>query len=187
MPFEVPPLPYDYNALEPHIDEQTMRLHHDKHHQAYVDNANKALDGTEWADIAGAKQPWGTIAFDLSAIVSSTPIDDWKPTSEEFEGYTGKRRRAEEAPERHGCQAVRLRLELAGPRRDGAGRLLDGEPGLADLELRHAAPRDRRVGARLLPQVPEQASGVSGGLVERRQLGRRSAEVRERGLSPRSR
>ena len=50
MPFEVPPLPYDYDALEPHIDEQTMRVHHDKHHQAYVDNANKALDGTEWAD-----------------------------------------------------------------------------------------------------------------------------------------
>jgi Fe-Mn family superoxide dismutase len=50
MPFEVPPLPYDYDALEPHIDEQTMHLHHDKHHQAYVDNANKALEGTEWAD-----------------------------------------------------------------------------------------------------------------------------------------
>src|SRR4051812_41299693 len=50
MAFEVPPLPYDYNALEPHIDEQTMRLHHDKHHQAYVDNANKALEGTQWAD-----------------------------------------------------------------------------------------------------------------------------------------
>jgi len=50
MAFEVPPLPYDYGALEPHIDEQTMRIHHDKHHQAYVDNANKALDGTEWAD-----------------------------------------------------------------------------------------------------------------------------------------
>ena len=50
MPYEVPPLPYDYGALEPHIDEQTMRLHHDKHHQAYVDNANKALEGTEWAD-----------------------------------------------------------------------------------------------------------------------------------------
>jgi superoxide dismutase, Fe-Mn family len=52
MPYEVPPLPYDYSALEPHIDEQTMHLHHDKHHQAYVDNANKALDGTEWADKA---------------------------------------------------------------------------------------------------------------------------------------
>ncbi len=50
MPFEVPPLPYDYAALEPHIDEQTMRVHHDKHHQAYVDNANKALEGTDWAD-----------------------------------------------------------------------------------------------------------------------------------------
>jgi len=47
MTFEVPPLPYDYGALEPHIDEQTMHLHHDKHHQAYVDNVNKALEGTE--------------------------------------------------------------------------------------------------------------------------------------------
>jgi Fe-Mn family superoxide dismutase len=50
MAFEVPPLPYDYAALEPTIDEQTMRLHHDKHHQAYVDNANAALAGTQWAD-----------------------------------------------------------------------------------------------------------------------------------------
>src|SRR5438034_632163 len=50
MPYEVPDLPYDYSALEPHIDEQTMRIHHDKHHQAYVDKANAALEGTEWAD-----------------------------------------------------------------------------------------------------------------------------------------
>jgi superoxide dismutase, Fe-Mn family len=50
MPYEVPPLPYDYGALEPHIDEQTMRVHHDKHHQAYVDKTNAALEGTEWAD-----------------------------------------------------------------------------------------------------------------------------------------
>ena len=50
MAYEVPPLPYDYGALEPHIDEQTMRLHHDKHHQAYVDKANAALEGTESAD-----------------------------------------------------------------------------------------------------------------------------------------
>ncbi|MCO5314950.1 MAG: superoxide dismutase [Solirubrobacterales bacterium] len=50
MAYEVPDLPYDYAALEPHIDEATMRVHHDKHHQAYVDKANAALEGTEWAD-----------------------------------------------------------------------------------------------------------------------------------------
>jgi len=50
MPFELPDLPYAYDALEPHIDAETMRIHHDLHHKAYVDNANAALDGTEWAD-----------------------------------------------------------------------------------------------------------------------------------------
>ena len=47
MPYELPPLPYDYDALQPTIDEQTMRIHHDKHHQAYVDNLNKAVQGTD--------------------------------------------------------------------------------------------------------------------------------------------
>jgi superoxide dismutase, Fe-Mn family len=48
VPYELPELPYAYDALEPTIDEQTMRIHHGKHHQAYVDNLNKALNGTEW-------------------------------------------------------------------------------------------------------------------------------------------
>ena len=48
MPFTLPDLPYDHAALEPHIDARTMEIHHGKHHQAYVDNANKALAGTEW-------------------------------------------------------------------------------------------------------------------------------------------
>jgi Fe-Mn family superoxide dismutase len=52
MAYSVPDLPYDYGALEPHIDEQTMRVHHDKHHQAYVDKANAALEGTDLADAA---------------------------------------------------------------------------------------------------------------------------------------
>lgn len=47
MAFTLPPLPYAYDALEPHIDATTMQVHHDKHHQAYVDNLNKALAGTD--------------------------------------------------------------------------------------------------------------------------------------------
>jgi len=50
MPLELPDLPYPYDALEPHIDAETMQIHHDAHHKAYVDNANAALAGTEWAD-----------------------------------------------------------------------------------------------------------------------------------------
>jgi Fe-Mn family superoxide dismutase len=63
MPYEVPPLPYDYAALEPHIDEATMKVHHDKHHQAYVDKVNAALEGTEWAD-----QPITDVVANLSQI-----------------------------------------------------------------------------------------------------------------------
>jgi superoxide dismutase, Fe-Mn family len=63
MPYEVPPLPYDYDALEPHIDEATMRVHHDKHHQAYVDKVNAALEGTDWAD-----RPIEEVIRDLSKV-----------------------------------------------------------------------------------------------------------------------
>ncbi|MBV9716180.1 MAG: superoxide dismutase [Solirubrobacterales bacterium] len=65
MPFEVPPLPYDYGALEPTIDEETMHLHHDKHHQAYVTQANNALEGTEWAD-----KPVEEVLQNLSSLPS---------------------------------------------------------------------------------------------------------------------
>jgi Fe-Mn family superoxide dismutase len=50
MAYELPSLPYAYDALEPTIDELTMRVHHDKHHGTYVANVNAGLEGTEWAD-----------------------------------------------------------------------------------------------------------------------------------------
>src|SRR5437660_2835450 len=78
MAFEVPALPYDYNALEPHIDEETMHLHHDKHHQAYVTNANKALEGTDFAD-----KPVEEVLKNLSSL----PSDKQRPVRNNAGGH----------------------------------------------------------------------------------------------------
>jgi Fe-Mn family superoxide dismutase len=66
MAYTLPPLPYPNNALEPHIDAKTMEIHHDKHHQAYVDNVNKALDGK------GVKEQ---SMEDLCRNIESVPAD----------------------------------------------------------------------------------------------------------------
>ena len=66
MAYSVPPLPYAYDALEPYIDKATMEFHHDKHHQAYVDKVNAALEGTPLADAA---------IEDLLADLSQVPED----------------------------------------------------------------------------------------------------------------
>ena len=79
MAYEVPPLPYDYAALEPHIDEATMKVHHDKHHQAYVDKANAALEGTEWAD-----RPVEDVLRNLSAL----PADKQGPVRNNAGGHS---------------------------------------------------------------------------------------------------
>jgi Fe-Mn family superoxide dismutase len=63
MAYSVPPLPYPYDALEPHIDKMTMEVHHDKHHQAYVDKVNAALEGTPLADA-----PIEDVLRDLSQV-----------------------------------------------------------------------------------------------------------------------
>jgi len=78
MPFSVPDLPYAYDALEPHIDEATMRVHHDKHHQAYVDKANAALEGTEWAD---------RDVEDVLKNLSSLPADKQGPVRNNAGGH----------------------------------------------------------------------------------------------------
>ena len=78
MAFEVPDLPYDYDALEPHIDEATMKVHHDKHHQAYVDKANAALEGTDWA---------GEDVEEVLKNLSSLPDDKQKPVRNNGGGH----------------------------------------------------------------------------------------------------
>jgi Fe-Mn family superoxide dismutase len=64
MPFTLPPLPYDDTALEPHIDEQTMRIHHDKHHAAYVNNLNAALEG----HASLQQKPLDALLADLASV-----------------------------------------------------------------------------------------------------------------------
>ena len=74
MAYSVPDLPYDYAALEPHIDEATMRVHHDKHHKTYVDGANTTIEklaaarsGKAWDTLVGLEQ---TLAFNLGGHVN---------------------------------------------------------------------------------------------------------------------
>src|SRR5580658_2220203 len=63
MAFTLPPLPYAYDALEPYIDKLTMEIHHDKHHAAYVNNLNKALEGTDLGN-----QPVEQLIANLSQV-----------------------------------------------------------------------------------------------------------------------
>ncbi|MBV8969807.1 MAG: superoxide dismutase, partial [Verrucomicrobia bacterium] len=67
MAYELPPLTYPFNALEPHIDAKTMEIHHDKHHQAYITNANNALK--DHPDLAS--KPVDELIANLSAVPES--------------------------------------------------------------------------------------------------------------------
>ena len=193
MAYEVPALPYDYNALEPHIDEQTMRIHHDKHHQAYVDKANAALEGTEWAD-----KPVEEVLKNLSSL----PADKQGPVRNNAGGHAnhiavldgarpGRRRHAVRRPGRRdrrprSAASMQLKQQMidAGVNRFGSGwswlvrrrRRPEGDqhrqPGLADLGRPDADPGHRRVGARLLPEVPEPPARLPGRDLERRRLER---------------
>jgi Fe-Mn family superoxide dismutase len=78
MAFSVPPLPYAYDALEPHIDKATMEFHHDKHHQAYVAQANAALEGTDLADAS---------VEEVLKNLSSLPSDKQTPVKNNAGGH----------------------------------------------------------------------------------------------------
>ncbi len=75
---ELPALPYAYDALEPHIDAQTMTIHHTKHHQAYIDNANKALEGTAMENMS---------ADEIIANLAQAPADKKGPLRNNVGGH----------------------------------------------------------------------------------------------------
>ena len=192
MGYSLPDLPYDYSALEPHIDAKTMEIHHTKHHQTYIDKANAALDGTEWAD-----KP----VEELLANIKSLPADKQGPARNHGGGHAnhslfwtimspngggepsgaiasaidsdlGSFKEFKDKFTEAADAAVRQRLGLAGRQLRQARGPQPAEPGLAPDGRAHPGPRARRLGARLLPQLPEQEAGLHRGLVERRQLGR---------------
>ena len=175
MPFTLPDLPYAYDALEPTIDARTMEIHHSKHHQAYVDNANKALEGTEWADNnvesvlaslaampdaiqaavrnnAGGHANHSLFWTIMSPDGGGEPDGDLKAAIDDLWGRDGG---AQDGDQRRRRQALRQRLDVAGLRRHRSCRQVDAEPGQPAARERRAAPRHRRLGARLLPQLPE--------------------------------
>ena len=207
MAFALPRLPYDYEALEPYIDAETMRLHHDKHHQTYVTNANNALEGTEWADrpVEEVLQNLDQLSDEKRNAVRNnagghynhslfwewmSPDGGGEPDGELREaldsawllcGLQGQAQGRRRRP-------VRLGLGISRARRLEPGGDLYAQPGQPDLGRHDAAVGRRRLGARLLPQVPEQAARLHRRLVERRQLAEGRAELRGhlRGLERRS-
>ena len=161
MAFSVPDLPYAYDALEPHIDEETMRIHHDKHHQAYVDKANAALEGTEWADrdVEDVLRNLSALPGDKQAAVRNNAGGHYNHTPLLADDGPRRRRRAGRRPrlgdrrdlrllrllqggvQKRRHRPLRLRLGLAGQGLLRPRGGLDPEPGLADLRRHHAAAR----------------------------------------------
>ena len=198
MPFSLPDLPYAHDALEPTIDARTMEIHHGKHHQAYVDNANKALEGTDLADapVEEVLAKLDTLPADKQAAVRNNAGGHanhslfWTIMGPDGGGEpVGRARRRDRRPSA-ASTALKEQVNDAGVKRFGSGWtwvVADGgslsvlstrEPGLAHLRRQDADPRHRRLGARLLPQLPEPAPGLPGGVVECRQLGRGGEAVR---------
>ena len=203
MAYSVPDLPYAYDALEPHIDEATMQVHHDKHHQAYVDKANAALEGTEWADkdVEEVLRNLSSLPDDKQGPVRNNGGGHynhtlfWQMLSPDGGGEPGGEVGAAIDEAFGSFDSFKDEFKEAGITQFGSGwawLVHDGsglavvktaEPGLAGLQRPDAAARLRRLGARLLPQVPEQAPRLHRRLLERRQLGLRRRAPRRRGLS----
>ena len=199
MAFELPPLPYPNDALEPHIDAQTMEIHHDKHHDTYVTNLNNAVAGTELETMSPE---------DLIKNLDKVPEDKRTAVRNNGGGHVNHTMFWEiMGPGGGGAptgalaaaidrdfgsfDALKDAVNKAGAGRFGSGWawvvLKDGKLAVTstpnqDNPLMDGSgtpdPRRRRLGARLLPQVPEPPAGLPRRLVEHRQLGRHQRPLR---------
>ena len=155
MAYELPPLPYDYAALEPFIDAETMKLHHDKHHQAYINNVNAALEkhpelATKSVD--DLLRGLATVPEDIRGVVRNNggghsnhsmfwtimgPANQQASVARPPALLPRRLPRTSAALsfhqdlQRNHCQAVRLRLGLAGVQRGQAQGDNHSQPGLA--------------------------------------------------------
>ena len=192
MAHELPPLPYDYNALEPHVDEQTMQIHHTKHHQTYVTKLNGALE--KHPELAGKS------VDDLIADLASVPDDIRTAVRNNGGGHANHtlfwqvmKPNGGGAPTGKVAAAIdtafgsfdtfKEQFAAAGAGRFGSGwvwlvstgrRVQHPElaqPGQPDDGRQDGHPRARRLGARLLPEVPESAARLHRGVVQHHQLG----------------
>ncbi len=199
MPFELPALPYAYDALEPYIDEATMKLHHDKHHQTYVTNLNGAVEkhgGAGHEDARRARQEPRCRTEDVRTVVRNNggghvnhtmfweimkPNGGGEPTGEigeqivkDFGSYEEFKKKFNETTAKQFGSGWGW-LGVQGRQAGDSEHTEPGQPALAG-PLPH--PRQRRLGARLLPEVPEQAPRLPRRLVECRKLGRDQQALR---------
>ncbi len=205
MAYELPPLPYDYSALEPFIDTETMKLHHDKHHQAYITNVNAAL--ANHPDLAALS------VDDLLRDLNRVPEDIRTTVRNNGGGHSNhsafwKLMGAPKTPGVGGEPTGAIANQIATDFGDfesfkktfnettakqfgsGWGWLVftggklkvittaNQDSPLVAGPLRH--PGQRCVGARLLPEVPEPPPRVPGRVVERGELGRSEPPLRRR-------
>jgi superoxide dismutase len=211
MAYSVPDLPYDYNALEPHIDEQTMRIHHDKHHGAYVTNLNNALQGQDALAKLSIEELLAKISTVPEAIRGAVNNNGgghsnhsifWTimapagkggggdPTGELAQAISStfgdfktlKEKMNDAAMKRFGSGWAWLSVD----RQREAGPRVIRQPGQPDLQGLQTPPWRRRLGTRLLPEVSEPPGRLSRRLVECRQLdGRRRAVCPGEEVNPR--
>ncbi len=191
--YELPDLPYSYDALEPSIDARIMELHHDKHHQGYVNGANAALDtleemreNDEWGDVKGVER---NLAFNLSGHINHSVF--WENMSPDGGGEPGGDL-ADALDDQFGSfEEFKTHFSEAAKGVEGSGWGMLLYDHVADIPIVSMAENHqnqsplatpllgpRRVGTRVLPPVREQPRRVRGQLLGRRQLGRRGGTLR---------